>query len=272
MELNILFVCSGPTMYDSIKYYDVDTIKHKLPTDIYNYVVDNELIANTFQKPKSHYIQLRKLPDEYIKRLIKDQPIISRDLDRYRDSIIETLKQLYPSLSQINYTTIDPTILDPKIYGDKHIMDIIHDNDNKGKIPMKFQEHHTMKFQKYIAENSKLFDVVWFLQCTDFSWVIDPNENYLNQFKQIISSDGLIIHMDWNGTRKRDETGYKQPVGSLIDIKTRFDMLPGSHSENHKKQNKINWFLDKVIQVQPGIYKFKKINKLYKNFITSLLF
>ena len=271
--LNVLFVCSGPTMYNSIiPYWNLDGMEKDLPADIYNYIVDNNLI--TYGHHNYPYLKLKKLPEEYIKRLLKHTTISSRDLDKYREYIIKTLKDIYPDLLHVNYSTVDPSSMDPKIYGDQHINKLIESNDrkyqNKYGITMSFQDHYSEKFQKHIHTTTNKYDVVWFLQCSIFSWTLSKSDRYIEDFKKVLNSDGLIIHMDWNGTTKfEEETGYKQPVSSLTDINKRLLLLP---DVTNKQKDTVDWFLSKLVKVDEGVYKFKTTPGLFETISSYLLF
>ena len=113
-----------------------------------------------------------------------------------------------------------------------------------------------MIFQDYIKSNNDSFDVVWFLQCSDFSWVIDISKSYLSNFIRILKKDGLIIHMDWDGiTKKLDKSGLNQPVGSLIPI----DLRNKRTDRTAATIDKVNWFLKYIIPIETGVYRFKPI-------------
>lgn len=274
MSLRVLFVCSGPAMYRSSYEYEfdgLDDIKQSLPSDIYDYVIKNDLVKYDLKfDPEMEYphILRRSLPVSYVQRLTRelDPKIEYRDLDKYREYIIKELKSIYPDLIHIDYISIDPITLDPKIYGDETVLELIKEHDNKYLdsygVSMKFIDHYTMNFQKYIHNTTDKFDVIWFLQCSDFSNVITISQSYISDFKKILEKDYLIIHMDWDGTKKIDpKTGFNQPVGKITPIYERFARLPSTYYSGKNEKQKIQWFLNHLIQIRPGIYQFKILKK-----------
>lgn len=277
--LKVLFVCSSPVMYrseHSSDYEDLDEMKEELPIDIYNYIIDNGLIKyeddDDEKEEKYPYFLRRDLPDEYIRRMIEPE-IYYRDLDKYREYIIDNIKHLYPTVKFVEYVTVDPITLDPKVFGDETIMNLIQEQDHKYYdtygVDMKFLDHHTMTFQEYINITNDVFDVVWFLRCSDFSNVIDISDTYWTKFKRILDKDGIIVHAD--GTEVKvinPETGENQVVMEFVPIDDRYSLLPAGHSEN---QDKIDWFLDNVVQVKTGVYKFKPQSKISREKLVSML-
>ena len=275
MLLKVLFVCSGPLMYHTKPMYDYDGIeemKKELPADIFNYIVDNGLVeyGSDDMKMEYPYFTPKSLPDEYIKRIISKSRLEYRDLDKYREYIIQKLKIFYPDLLTIEYVTVDPITLDPKIYGDETIMELIRENDEKYiekyGVKMKFIDHYSTTFQEYIKYYSdEVYDVVWFLQCTNFSLVITMDDDYITDFKNILRRNGLIVHMDWSG-KYIHKNDFNHPVGELIPITERFNKLPVTNSSISNRE-KLEWFLTKVNNIQPGVYKFKTINSQMVNML-----
>ncbi len=268
--LKVLFVCSGPTMYKSHhfhSYKSLDDMKSSLPSDIYNYLYNNNLIKVMDGRPT---FWRRYLPPEYIKRLMKPN-ISSRDLDLYREYTIKVLKMIYPDLNHISYVSVDPITLDPYVYGDDKIMSIMEDNDKryteKYGVTMKFQGHYTGDFQEFLKHNTEIFDVIWFMQCTKFDWVIDMKPEYIENIQKSLDINGYLIHMDYTGIKGTDPRGKpNQPLGALMPIDERFDKI-----KTKKSWSKVRWFLDHLIQVKPGIYIFKDREQYRKELAMSLI-
>jgi hypothetical protein len=263
-------------MYDldrSIEYDGLDDMKSELPEDIYNYVINNNLIWYDRDDIQKEYPSVERddLPEEYIKRLAhQDKKIEKRDLYNYRLYMVKKLKELYPGVTDIEYITIDPIGLDPFKYGDDRILSMIQKEDrlvgDKTGIKLNFRQHFTETFQDFIQYSMDKFDVVWFMTCTNFHYVIDMTNSYIANFRRILDPNGIIIHMDWDGkTIQKDVLGRNQPVSTILPIESRHKILPSEYRD----WESINFLTKRLTMIQPGIYRFKNNRDLA---IQTLLF
>ena len=265
MSIDLLIVCSGPPMYllyNVIEYDSMDDLRKELPEDIYDYVIRHDLIYYDTDDTDKEYpsINRNNLPSEYIQKLVDLNHVISyTDLYNYKYYIVKELKDIHPNLKEINYTSVDPIYLSPKLYGDNYVFNIINTQNTQIEkelgVKLNFIDHHTETFQKYIKHNDTKFDIVWFLTCSQFNFVIDTTLEYINNFRKIIKYGGVIVHMDWDGKpKKKNKDGYDQPVSIILDIVDRHKKL-----SNHKEYvYKINFILAYLKEIKSGIYMFKK--------------
>jgi SAM-dependent methyltransferase len=237
----------------------MEDLRESLPSEIYDYVIGNNLIYYDQDDADKEYptFDRDKLPEEYIRTLIKLDPFISyRDLHIYKIDIVSILKRLNPGVKEIYYTSVDPLSLSPRIYGDDNIWNIISQGDklieDKVGVKLNFIDHYTETFQKYIEHSKETFDVVWFMRCTDFSLAVDPTLDYIRNFRKILKRGGIIVHMDWNGKgRQPDEHGIMQPAATMINIMDRYRLLP-----THENEDKVNFLMKYIREIQKGIYMF----------------
>lgn len=232
-----------------------DLIK-TLSNDAYKYVIENNLI---FYDKSYPMIERDDLPKKYIGELVQYYKEIKyNNLYDYRFYIASKLKELYPNLKTINYTTVDPYNLSPKLFADDHIINIINSQDSlierKLNIQMNFIDHFTKEFQDFIKYTFQKYDVVCFLRCCNLSLVIDESLEYIKNFKNILNSNGMMIHMSWDlKTRNIDRTGFSQPVLSIIPIIDQHE----KRYDDQEELDKIHFLLNFFIEIQPGIYILK---------------
>jgi len=261
-KLNVLFVCSGPAMYKSYHYRfykSLEEMERIVPKELYKFLRENNLIKTLHSK---YFFDIEDLPEKII---IQTGEIEKYSLYREREYIINSMKKLYPNLETIEYISVDPTILNPNIYGDEKIQEMLKINDNKFLnkygVRMIFKNHYMTTFQNFIKINKEKFDSIFFLVCSNFDYVIDKTDKFLSRFKKLLKKDSLIFHIDNTEGMKIDpETGNEFPVVGLTSIDKRFKKLP-KFTITDKRMDKIKWFLNKFEEIEPGIYKFKTIPK-----------
>jgi hypothetical protein len=264
-NVSILLVCSAEvsnTLHNTIDFDQLegneDGMKEtfilyfgeKEGSDLYNKVIkENLYYYNDDDDPDHEFpnLHIDSIPKEYHDKIFvhldaEGSPHLSKFYNK--KLIIRTIKKLIPLVSSINYTTVDMYRTQPIKQNLVNTMNL--ELASKFKLSeFVHKAHYTNVFQSYINKTTEIYDIVWFMGCTNIHFVIDQNEKFITNFKKIIPN-GFIINSDYFGQDFPEKTVlqnlYSQSNYRSIDF---------------KDKNKIDFLMSYLNEIEPGIYKWK---------------
>ena len=254
-SIQILIVGSGPVsnsltpsmQYDDLRHMKRDFKKRGCPS-LFDYCIENDVL---FDITGCQEFCMEDIPKRYWTYFMKE--IISHgDLDNHRKLIAQKIKQLYPSIKKITYTTVDMYTVSPEFCGSmKYALATDKNLSKRYGVKFIYNKHYKMKFQEYIATHlDSKFDIVWFLGCCNPHYLVNRKKSYISNFRNILIPNGYIMHTD------------PTPEGfGFINIDTRFNHLSETMSSESEDDydidlSKINYLLRHLDNIEEGVYKF----------------
>ena len=107
------------------------------------------------------------------------------------------------------------------------------------------KSHYTDDFQSYINKTTEIYDIVWFMGCSHIHFVIDQNQDFITNFKNIVPN-GFIINSDYFGQDNPHKT-FLQNLYSQSKYR----------SINLEDKDKIDFLMSYLNEIEPGIYRWK---------------
>ena len=275
-SINILIVgtgeMSGHIFFVKDLYELLDIEDKELNEYLVNEIINKEKVCFYDYDEDEDRPLVRKddLPKKWHKYFISKVQIHDLDNCINRLRLFKKVKELF-NVKIINYTTFDMYMLSPSDNGFIFKNPLI---GNKIGADINYIEHINDDFQSYINTSKKKYDMIWFFGCTNPHYVIDMSESYIEDFKNVIDN-GLIIYSDgWDDIKLIDKNSEclfcKKPCNELTNcfdktqvygFREAFNFVDKLKSWNNEEKgeanDKINWFLENLMEISTGIYKFK---------------
>ena len=266
-NLNILFVGTGVSNYNIQTYHqNIGALKQYLKRNfpktydkIYNFLNEYDMIYEHDQGGGIE-IDFRDIPKKFL--VDNNLYITEHDLDKNREYICNTIREILPNCESVEYDTCDMHIVPPDDFpGDDH-WNQIKDNDSRCEsiygMSMSHDYHYYMRFQELIdMDDCDRYDIVWFMGCCNPHYLVDLDRRFIRNLKKVCKNS-ILIHTD---------ADYELYYGCYDTIITRMNFTERlslrflseevEDEEYVNAKERIAYLVKHLKNIRKGIYRIK---------------